>query len=1057
MNCWLYRLLSIVFLGVNLTGIPSILFAQDHMQMNWSLFEASIDSLSLGGKQEIAFDWLAEREKQALQTENWEEALGCVNKYSRLVEIPDPELRIRKILSSWWLANKITSPSPEKALFIQQVGEVYMTDPSKKDSANFFHQQARKDFRLLQMWEDYAYATILTGINHYYDGKYDEAEVLCLLALDSATTYLEKDNSAIATALHVLGVIATTTGDFDRSLLYSQQTLAVYEQMESMTVIDSQFLGTLYSNRGFNLLEMEDFDQALAHFQKSQFILRKLSQSDPTDLIAATINEGIIYWKVGEKEKAHSIWINMVQQMEMQTGYDKDRLMNTVYSYLSEYYAEKGDYSTALDYLKRANKLESIERSVTVQTILDMGKVYRNMGKLDEAKKWIERAIKEAEVTQQSRSTLASLAYLELSKYYETIDEKEKALAEVQHAIVLISDTFDNVSVASQPLIQQVPDKWFLLKLLQQKANICEALFLEEEKEGWLTLSASTYDLAINLIDTIRANFRTEGSKLRFAEVAHRVYDGAIQVTLIRHQKNPDPLLLKKAFSYAEKNKGLALREALQNSDAKKFAGIPTDLLERERKLTAELAFYRKKIFDGKKGGGPDSAKIGLWQNKHFELRKAFLALIDILEHKYEDYYKLKYRDESIDADAIMGGLTEGKALVEYFWGEEELVVFYLTADSIQVFEQPLNDEFLENLNTCRLALTQKPGENAADFVKSYADFSENAYTLYQLLLPPLLANANVHDLIIIPDGMLGYLPFEVLLTERASMKDGAQFAQLPYLFKDCKIRYEYAAAFLAHTYAGKGKGNGLIGFAPVYGEQPSDFSAYSTRSDWRPLVYNQEELQHISQQMDGKAYVGAEATKSRFLAEAPSYTILHMAMHGFMNDQDPLYSGLVFSAENQDQDTTTIEFLHAYELYSISLQAELAVLSACHTGSGQLVKGEGIMSMARAFRYAGCPSIVMSLWTADDRATIRLMEYFYEYLEEGLEKHAALQKARSAYLGSTRRDHPYYWAGFVLIGDEHVLSTNNSPRKYLWIGGGGILLLFLLWGMRKTIRKQNR
>lgn len=1055
-NCF-YRFIFIVCMGANLAILPHHSFAQDVVQTEWDTFINRIDSFESKGKKDQALHLLQEREKRSLQLADWEDALRCINKYCRMIEVEAPGLKRKKILANRWIAAEIQTASPARASFTQQLGEVYMTELDQKDSAQIFHRQAREDFRLLEMWEDYAYATLLIGINFYYDGKYEQAEKWCLAALDSANTYLKIGNSAIPAILNVLGVIATTTGDFDRSLKYSQQTMQAYEQMGDMTVIDSQFLGTLYINRGHNLMEMEDYDQALAHFQKAQFLLNKLSQKDPADLTAAMINEGMTHWKLGDKEKAHQIWIQMIRQIEHQPGFEKNRLMSTVYNNLAEYYLGKKMYATAIAYLEKAAKLESIERAVATQTMLNMGKAKLEMGAFEQAKLWIEKAIKEIEGTQQESSILAADAYLELARYYEGKGEKEMALKQVQHAIFLISEAFENVSIQALPEIHQVSDRGFFLRMLQKKATLGEALYHEQQDDAWLKLSAQTYELAIHLIDSIRLTFRTEGAKLRFAEVAHQVYDGAIQLALIMYAQAPDPEILKKAFSYAEKNKGLTLREALQESDAKQFAGIPAQILARERKLKSELGFYRKKIFDEKQKEAADSLKIALWQNKQFELRRAFLGLLDTLEHTYRDYFELKYQDNSVSADGVMAALHSEQALVEYFWGAEEVVVFCLTKDTIQVFSQAITADLLDQLSSLREALSQKPGDEPKEWLEAFQQYTADAYGIYQQLLEPFLKYQDVDELLIIPDGSLGYIPFGVLLTDEIAKEKEPRYAHLPYLFKNRKISYEYAAAFLAHRYPEKGSGKGLLGFAPAYRQAARASGLNTTRSNWEPLVYNQDEVQRIAEQMKGKAFLGGAATKQRFLEEAPHYGILHLAMHGFINDRDPLYSGLVFSDKPYPNDSAARVFLHAYELYGLSLQAELAVLSACNTANGQFAEGEGIMSLARAFRYAGCPSILTSLWAADDRASIRMMEYFYKYVEKGMEKHQALQKARNAYLGSTRRDHPYYWAGFVLIGDQQAVSLHASSRKYVWgIGIGIVCLLLILWGVGKAVRKKR-
>lgn len=1053
MKACLYRFFLILFLFGNLFGLPYLLVAQKHVQMAWDSFDAAVDSLEEKGKKDEAKRWLKERETQALRTENWEELLGCINRYCEIIRPEDPIGREQKILASRWIPGQISELSEEVALYHFNLGDIYLTNLRKVDSSRIFIDQAMADFRELEIWDYYTYAAIVKGLSYFFEGKYEDTEKWWWKGLDSASVHLPKKNSAVPAMLSALAAFYSTSGNYDKSLVISQRTIDMYEGMGPLSVVDSQFMGVAYYNKGVNLLEMNDYDQALDHLQHAQFVFSNLSVSDPKDMIFTMIHEGIINWEVGKKEEAFQIWMEMLKKTENQPNYEDERLLTTVYQYLADYHIREGKMTLAMDYLLRANQIESIEKSNTTPTLLSIGNLYLLMEKPDLAKRWLDKALEHAKETFDGRHPTFSSIYLGFANYYSAIDQPLEAIEQYQLALMQLSEDFNDTAPASAPSIDEVHDKMLFLKTLEAKANLCKDIYLESKEEQWLNISAQTFDLAITLIDHIRASFSTEGSKLKLAETAQRVYDGAIQLTLIRFEKNPDQDLLKKAFSFAEKNKGLSLREALQESDAKQFAGIPPDLLAREQKLKTELSFYRKKIFDADPSLAEDSLKLVLWKNKQFELRKAFLELIDTLENNYSEYYELKYRDKSIGAEEVMAQLEPGSALIEYFWGEEALVIFCLTNDSIWTHRLKIDAEFLEVLNQFQAVLKTKPSDIPGEYIASHQKFGKTSFDLYNKLVASVMGKKDIQELLIISDGPLGYIPFEALVTSLPESTDSPAYAEFDYLFKACKVRYEYAAAFLDYTYAGKRNQKNLLGFAPAYDKNLVSIGENASRSNWQALRFNQEELQQIYDQIGGQAYTAEQATKSRFLTEASMYSMLHLAMHGFINDENPLYSGLVFSPESSaNQDSLGYGILYAYELYNLSLQAELAVLSACNTGNGQLLKGEGIMSMARAFRYAGCPSIVMSLWTADDRATIRLMEFFYKNLAAGMEKDAALQAAREAYLNSTRRDHPYYWAGFVLIGNEDALSTSPVSRRAMLFGGGGLLLILLVLAMRKAI-----
>jgi CHAT domain-containing protein len=323
-------------------------------------------------------------------------------------------------------------------------------------------------------------------------------------------------------------------------------------------------------------------------------------------------------------------------------------------------------------------------------------------------------------------------------------------------------------------------------------------------------------------------------------------------------------------------------------------------------------------------------------------------------------------------------------------------------------------------------------------------------YDLYQKLLGSVAHSFEKKSrLIIVPDGALYYLPFETLITQEVLKNEEAN-----YLIKDFEISTGPSSSVLCHLKEKRhrtGKRNEtLIAFGDPYfgdggedalarGEAHADSAAMDPESSGKAMtvrgLYEQRgfqfkrlpfsgsevmEIGKLFSSGDKTLYIGEKA-KEEVVKQTSlqSYTYVHFATHGIIDQKAPARSGIVLTlGEDSDEDG----FLQVNEIFNLDLDADLVVLSACNTGLGKLRRGEGIVGLTRAFMYAGTPSVLVSLWNINDRSTADFMKIFYEQLMKGNSKARALQLAKLAMLGAARRSyqHPFYWAPFVLVGDHN-------------------------------------
>ena len=304
--------------------------------------------------------------------------------------------------------------------------------------------------------------------------------------------------------------------------------------------------------------------------------------------------------------------------------------------------------------------------------------------------------------------------------------------------------------------------------------------------------------------------------------------------------------------------------------------------------------------------------------------------------------------------------------------------------------------------------------------------------------MAPVLAGKELPSHVrIVPDGLLGYLPFEVLLTEASESQD---LRKLPYLIRQFPISYAYAVQ-LATQSVEMETTLPYVGFAPSYDLDLASIVPAYREGDLQNLPWAKAEVEFAEELFNGKAYYGTAASEAQLLAEDMTPAILHLSMHAILNDEDPLHSRLVFSPTTQFGD------LQVHEIYSLPIQSQLVILSACNTGVGPLRSGEGIMSLARAFRYAGSPSVLTSLWVVDDEASYQMHRPFFEQLKAGKRKDEALQSARLAFLESTDKfkAHPFYWASLIQIGNVAPIQIYDTGSILGYVLFAVLILLGLL------------
>jgi CHAT domain-containing protein len=567
--------------------------------------------------------------------------------------------------------------------------------------------------------------------------------------------------------------------------------------------------------------------------------------------------------------------------------------------------------------------------------------------------------------------------------------------------------------------------EYILIDALTGKAITLAEWYEKTNDIEMLKIALQCHEQIIIIEQLQRNAYRYESSKLTNVEDAFKRTEHAIRLALQLFTITGDNSYKETALAFAERSKGTLLLEAFYNSKAVSLAGLPEDVLAEERLIQKQIADLQEEWYLAQSEESADSTVQRLSMELH-DLKQKYDWWVEKLEQKYPSYYALKYQSNTSSTTQIQDELlTEEQVFIEYFVGNDIIYVFVVSSSLFEIVEIPKDFPLEEWVITFKESIEQFQ-YSSSDRSALCRTYSQLAYQLYQKLIDPLEQKMTFSDqLIIVPSGILEFLPFDALLT---SDQMDCAFNTYPYLLKRYNICYAYSATLQSGLLERAVSNQKLVGFAPKF-----DGSA-----GFGQLNHNIELIEAITHQKDGQ-FLADEATIEQLKRIAPDYGAFHFATHAQANTQSGNFSFIVFADGLGGYDSLFVK-----DIYLLPLQAEMVVLSACETSVGKLYQGEGIISLSRSFLYAGANSVITTQWSINDAANRELMEAFYTQLKSGTSKSEALYHAKMQQLetGGRLHAHPVYWAAFSPIGNMRPLqSTGEEVKLYLL----GLLLLGVL------------
>ncbi len=923
---------------------------------------------------------------------------------------------------------------------IEARGDQYRVECKKyfninMDSTILYAKKAMKDYKEVEAWDKYIEMLNRVCTAYYSMGNYAKYQECTQKALKEAEIYLGLNSQGLSDAMCNYSVFLNQIGDHYKSIEFLERALVIENEIGS-----GEAKAVTFGNLGGVYLRTGDYDEALRYFFKV-----------------------IAMGKEGETKLSSSLWIN---------NYNK---IGQVFLRKEELDSAKVYFRKSLLYNNKNPKPGEIEYEQKIISNFELAEIYFKQNKADRVRFYVDRSIELSKGDyfnhrERAYEILGKLSlknkdynkahdfflkskninankYKAYKKHY-SFAEKEILLAKNRHlkgdldhalayyhkALSILSRENLSEDYFQHPPLENIYSRFIFLEALVGKAKVFFDLYKKENGRKNIEAAYETYELAVQLIHEIRLDYQQEESLLQLSTSVLSIYENAIATALELHEITNDKEYLNRAFVFCEGNKATLLLESINENRAKYFSGIPDSLLQKEQDLKNKIAFYERQINEKLSISGA-TKNVQTMVDQLFDLDEAYKGIINYFEEAYPKYYQLKYSKTIPNVDLIQSVLENSEtAVIEYFVGEKNIYVFSLTAQDVFVDIVKREEKLFHSISEIRTFLSQPPSN---DDEENFENYVNAACYVYQEILEQNIPE-KINHLVIVADDRLGQLPFEVLLTELpASEQLSFSPNHLQYLLEEFEISYSYSASLFRDNFSipSKKMANVFLGVAPSFDNPRESAQRLCDEQNLYNLNCNQTEVAAIKSQFKGNVLVGPEATKSSFIQQADQYQILHLATHACLDDQNPEFSKIYF----------TDDYISNNELYNLQLNSDLVVLSACDTGAGQLAKGEGVMSLARGFIHAGCPSIVMSLWSVDDCATSKVMDHFYTNLNQQVTKSKAIQQAKLDYLSQAKKaeQHPFFWAGFVQIGNYQPIES--TTMSFSTVAKSAIALSFIV------------
>lgn len=1007
------------------------------------------------------------------------------------------------------------------------------------------YQKASQAWALARDFSNASSATLKTGDLYFLLSEFPEA--LKQYQNAAALAVKVKDHVAQASALSQMGRLYSYMGKNDLAETYVTKALALFENDRKVSPAVRIAYGEVLSNLGEVLYAKGNWLEAKRQFERALELLKGYPKGEAR----VHLFTGFMTGSTGALEKGRSEItqaLDLYRSINDRAGeglalsilgltysskIDSDKtiklqqqaieIFNSVGDRHSKAialnvwataYENLNEFSLALDKYQEALRLfeEIGALDLAAVTTFQIGRIYRFTQQYGQALVTLEHCLSLSRASNKRRTEANALAeiadvyesqkdseqtahqYRKLQKFFQSIgDQRGEATALNIYSDFLLRTGKNQEALATCQhtfsLAEKIDDKGILMTALYNLSRAHEQLGNHE-------VALSTIQQAIKMSEDVRTNVGSPEFRASYLAGAHKYYALCIDILMQLHRARPNEDFATAALLVSENSRARSLLDLLSESRANLRQGATADLLERERELTGllrSLAQYEMELSLSKK----DSKELDEIAKRRMELRSEYQDVQTQMRQKQSPLFSLE-RFAPASLAQIQSQLRDTDTmLLEFHLGDERSYLWAVTVNSLDVYELPARktiEDATKKVYDSIIARQGVDGESSEEYqarIES-ADklWPQEAKELSQMLLGPVYSQLGTRKLLLVTQGALQYLPFEILpvpvaqtsgQTEWAPLVTTNEIARSPSVSTLIAIRSEMdqkaspdnVVAVIADPVFSQNDDRVASASlsSPAIASAASRVNANESTEEVLKDLQRGGALERLNHSEDeaeailaaaprGTVMVaeGFEATSEKVMSsDIRKYQIFHFATHGFFDRERPELSGIVLTMVDRNGAPRN-GLMPLNDIYNLDLAAELTVLSACQTALGKDVKGEGLVGLTHSFISAGSKSVVASLWKVDDRATAALMTEFYNaMLHEGMPTAAALRSAKLKMMQDKRWSAPYYWAGFVLQGEytNRIAVERNSPLglpllvlSLIGISGG---LIFLHRRRRRT------